>query len=197
VKISSKKLFFELNLFEKIATEVLYVGEKFPEIYKAIAADQDARGQLKKQIRLLDQQFIQEKTPDLPGVNFVTSEFSVEDFSLKEGRPRMIPEVVLLFTCLRGYYGSVTDRDICDRFKDSITLFTFFSNLNIKIPAPTTILENINCLSPETRDLIMKCQLKDILESGLDDFNYVLFDSTSRTGIKLLAYRCRCYPQTF
>ena len=163
----------------KICTEVLSIGEKFPEIYKAITADQDARGQLKKQLRLLDQQFIQEKTPDLPGADFLTSEFFAGALSLEVGRPRMTPEVVLLFTCLRGYYGSVTDRDVCDRFKDSITLFTFFSNLNIKIPAPTTILENINCLSPETRDLIMKRQLKDILESGLDDFNYALFDSTS------------------
>lgn len=163
----------------KFCTEALVLGEKFPEIHKAIIADQDARGQFKKQFRLLDQQFIQDKTSDLPGADFVISELSAEKLSLETGRPRMTPEVVLLFTCLRGYYGSVTDREVCDRFKDSITLYTFFSNLNIKIPAPTTILENINCLSRETRDLIMKCQLTDILENGLDDFNYALFDSTS------------------
>ena len=49
----------------------------------------------------------------------------------------------------------------------------------MKIPASTTILENINCLSRETRDLIMRCQLADILDNGLDDFSYALFDSTS------------------
>jgi len=163
----------------KFCTEVLSVGEKHPEIYEAITADQDARGQLKKQLRLLDQQFNNDQTPDLPGTDFATSEFFAAELSLEAGRPRMRPEIVLLFTCLRGYYGSVTDRETCDRFKDSVTLFTFFSNLNIKMPAPTTILENINCLSRETRDLIMKCQLTDIFENGLDDFNYVLFDSTS------------------
>ena len=163
----------------KFCTEVLSIGEKFPEIYEAITVDQNTRGQFKKQFRLLDQQFIQDKTPNLPGTDFVTSEFSAGELSLEAGRPRMTPEIVLLFTCLRGYYGSVTDREACDRFKDSITLYTFFPNLNIKMPAPTTILENINCISGETRDLIMKCQLADILENGLDDFNYALFDSTS------------------
>ena len=32
----------------KFCTEVLSVGEKYPEIYKAITADQNARGRLKK-----------------------------------------------------------------------------------------------------------------------------------------------------
>lgn len=163
----------------KFCTEVLVLGKKFPKIYEAIIANQDTRGQLKKQFKLLDQQFIKDQTPDLPGVNFVISKISADNLSLETGRPRMAPEIVLLFTCLREYYGSVTDREVCDRFKDSITLYIFFSNLNIKMPAPTTILENINSLSPETRDLIMKCQLEDILKNGLDDFNYALFDSTS------------------
>jgi len=163
----------------KFCTEVLSIGEKFPEIYKAITADQDARGKTKKQLRLSDWQFLNDKTPDLPGVDYASSEIIAEELSLDAGRPRMTPEVVLLFACLRGYYGSVSDRDVCDRFKDSITLFTFFSNLNMKMPAPTTILENINCLSRETRDLIIKCQLTDVFENGLDDFSYALFDSTS------------------
>ena len=162
----------------EFCTEVLSVGEKFPKIYKAIIADQDARGQCKKQIRLLDKQYTQGETPDLPGADFMLPELPEEIF-LEKGRPRMAPEIVLLFSCLRGYYGSVTDRDTYDRFKDSITLFTFFSNLNIKMPGATTILENINCLSQETRDLIMKSQLINIFDDGLDDFNYALFDSTS------------------
>ena len=126
----------------KFCTEVLSIGEKFPEIYEAITVDQNTRGQFKKQFRLLDQQFVQDKTPDLPGADFVTSEFSAGELSLETGRPRMTPEVVLLFTCLRGYYGSVTDREACDRFKDSITLYTFFSNLNINLSSNCLVSSN-------------------------------------------------------
>jgi hypothetical protein len=163
----------------KFSQEVFYLGEKFPEIYRMIKEDQDARGKLKKHLRNLDKEYILNKSADLPGLNFDLSEFSEKALNLQTGRPRMKPELVLLFTCLRGYYGSVTDRDVCDRFRDSMTLYVLLGNLNIKFPRPTTILENINSISNQTRDFIMKCQLETIIENNLDDFKYVLFDSTS------------------
>lgn len=179
---SNNNLFFHTcdTELSKFCGEVFSLGEKFPEIYRRIKADQDARGKLKKRLRELDRQYLLEQTPGLPGLDCDIRELSMEELSLETGRPRMKKELVLLFTCLRGYYGSVTDQDVCDRFRDSMTLYNLFSDLNIrKIPAPTTILENINCLSRGTRDLIVKCQLEDILDSGLDDFTYALFDSTS------------------
>jgi hypothetical protein len=163
----------------KFCREVFLLGEKFPGIYKMIKADQDARGKLKKHLRTLDKEYIRNKTSDLPGFTSDIGNISGLNLNLETGRPRMKPELVLLFTCLRGYYGSVTDREVSDRFKDSMTLYVLLSNLNIKMPAPTTILENINSLSNETRDLIMQCQLEDIMDASLDDFKYVLFDSTS------------------
>lgn len=163
----------------KFCAEVFLLGKKYPEIYQRIEADQDTRAKLKKQLRQLDRQYISNQTPDFPGLDYDISNLSPEELDLKTGRPRMMPELVFLFTCLRGYYGSVTDRYICDRLLDSMTLYVVFGNLNLKMPAPTTILENINCLSRDTRDLILKCQLEDIMNSGLDDFTYVLFDSTA------------------
>lgn len=163
----------------KFCHEVFSLGEKFPKIYKMIKEDQDARSKLKKHLRNLDKEYIQNTTSDLPGFDLDLSEFSEKELNLETGRPRMKAELVLLFTCLRGYYGSVTDRDVCARFKDSITLYVLLSNLNIKMPGATTILENINSLSNETLDFIMKCQLGTIIESNLDDFEYVIFDSTS------------------
>lgn len=182
LKSSNNNLFYHTcdTELSKFCGEVLSLGEKYPEIYRRIKADQDVRGKLKKQFRELDRQYHLGKTPDLPGLACETDELFLEDLSLETGRPRMSPELVLLFTCLRGYYGSVTDQDVCDRFRDSMTLYNLFSDLNMrKMPAPTTILENINCLSRTTRDLILKCQLEDIMNSGLDDFTYALFDSTS------------------
>ena len=105
---------FNCNLFlqssdtelTKICEEVLDLGEKFPAIYAAIKKDQDTRGRLKKQMRLLDKHFNDNKTDDLPGVDFDTSEIVFEQLYLEQGRPRMKPELVLLFILLRGYFGS-------------------------------------------------------------------------------------------
>lgn len=159
--------------------EVLSLGENFPEIYRRITADQDAHGLRKKLLRQLDAEYVRNQTEDLPGLDCKATGTTLANFDLEVGCPRMKPEIVLLFSCLRGYFGSVTDQDVRCRINDSMTLYVFFSNLNIKIPAPTTILENINCLSRETRDLILKCQLEEIMNCGLDDFTYALFDSTS------------------
>ncbi len=161
------------------AEEVLFLGEKFPEIYRRINTDQDALGLQKKLLRQLDAEYVRNQTEDLPGLNCQATGTTLIDLDLEIGRPRMRPEIVLLFTCLRGYFGSVTDQDVCCRINDSMTLYVLFSNLNIKLPAPTTILENINCLSRETRDFILRCQLEDIMNCGFDDFTYALFDSTS------------------
>ena len=163
----------------KYCGEVLSLGAKYPEILERISADQDALGLAKKRLRWLDRKYEEEKHPNLPGlIPEGESEFS-EPSSLESGRPRMKPEVVLLFMCLRGYYGSATDKSAVERYQDSMTLYVLFGNLNMKMPKPTTILENLNCLSEETRSFVMRCQLRDALNLGLDDFESVVFDSTS------------------
>lgn len=159
--------------------EVLKLGESSPEIYKRIEADQDDLGKKKKLLRLQDKAYEKNKTADLPAIKFCPSEISSSDLSLETGRPRMRAELVLLFVCLRGYWGSVTDSDVVDRIEDSMTLHVLLGNLNIKVPSRTTMLENANCLSQSTLDFILECQLCDIKKNGLDDFAYALFDSTS------------------
>ncbi len=163
----------------KFCEEVFSLGEKYPAIYEKIKHDQDAHGKKKKLLRNLDKQYLHSKNTDLPEIGYEALDLSKQEIILAPGRPRMSPELVLLFVLLRGYYGSVSNRFVCDRFKDSITLYVLFSNLNLKIPGTTTILENINSLSNETRDFIFTCQLEDIFNVELDDFSYVLFDSTS------------------
>ena len=163
----------------KFCEEVFLLGEKYPEIYRKIQYDQDVRGKKKKHLRHAERQYLLNKTPDLPGLDIGQSDLLNHEIILEPGRPRMRPELVLLFLLLRGYYGSVTDRAACERLKDSMTLYVLFGNLNVKVPSPIAILENINSLSNETRDFVYKCQLEDIFSNDLDDFSYVLFDSTS------------------
>lgn len=159
--------------------EVLKLGESFPEIYRRIEADQDELGKKKKLLRLQDKAYEKNKTEDLPAIKFCPLEMSTADLSLEIGRARMRTELVLLFVCLRGYWGSVTDSDVVDRMEDSMSLHILLGNLNIKLPSRTTILENANSLSRATLDFIFECQLSDIKKNGLDDFTYALFDSTS------------------
>ncbi len=160
--------------------EVQNLGDRFPEIYKKIAGDQDAWGKGKKDIRVLDQLYIREKTSDIPGLEpGSATDACLSSASLGKGRPRMSPKLVFLFICLRGYWGSVSDRDAYERMRDSMTLHLLFRNMGVSIPGVTTILENINCASTSTHNFIFECQLRHILDERLDDFLGVQLDSTS------------------
>lgn len=104
------------------------MGRKYPEIYRRIATDQDKRGKQKKKLRKLDRQYRLGMMPNLPGIGgYGISEFPEDELNLETGRPRMKAEHVLLFLCLRGYFGSVTDWEVCDRIRDSMTLYVFFN----------------------------------------------------------------------
>ena len=46
------------------------------------------------------------------------------------------------------------------------------------MPGATTILENLNCISNETREYILDAQMELVLREGLDDFSTILIDST-------------------
>jgi hypothetical protein len=177
----------EFNLFllpsdtemTEFIEEVQNLGELFPEIYKKIAEDQDVLAKGKKDIRILDRRHMREKTSDIPGLRPSSVDCDHPVASLGQGRPRMSPELVFLFSRLRGYWGSVSDHDAYERMRDSMTLHVLFMNIGICLPGMTTILENINCVSNSTHNFIFECQLRHILDERLDDFLEVQLDSTS------------------
>ena len=159
--------------------EVQNLGELFPEIYRRISEDQDVLAKGKKDIRVLDRCHTREKTSDIPGLRPTSVDCDHPAASLGQGRPRMSPELVFLFSRLRGYWGSVSDHDAHERMRDSMTLHVLFMNMGVRLPGVTTILENINCVSTSTHNFIFECQLKHIKKEGLDDFLSVQLDSTS------------------
>lgn len=87
--------------------------------------------------------------------------------------------LVFLFMQLRGYWGSISDSQAQCNLFDSMTINIILQNIGVKMPGRSTIVENINVVSNETRELIFKCQLADVFNMNLDDFKEMLIDSTS------------------
>ncbi|MFH1038758.1 MAG: hypothetical protein V1789_08855 [PVC group bacterium] len=149
-----------------------------PEILEAIEQDLDEHGKKKKKIRRADQRFVEELTGGLPGIH--VDEYTVSDFEVRlgVGRPRLSAYLTYVFLMIRGKLGSVTSREAVTFMRESISLYSFLHERGYSMPASTTILENINAVSNEPREMIFKSQLLFILEEGLDDYQKTIIDST-------------------
>jgi len=196
---------------KKVLDQALELAVRKPEILTRIAADQDTLGIAKKRLRLADQRWERAQMLTLPGLPVEEASERPEDgVSLLEGRPRMLAEVVYVFSVLRGYLGSISDQDTRDRLLDSVTVHLYLGNRNLTFPGWTTLLENLNAISHETRCFILEAQLELILEEELDDFSQAILDSTAveansvwptDAGILLAllerAFRCSQKLETF
>jgi len=138
-----------------------------PEILEAIERDLDERGKKKKKLRLADKQFVEEMTGELPDIQL--DEYTVNDFdlSLGVGRPRIPAYLVCVFLMIRGKDGSVTKLKDVTFLQESMSLYSLLREREYKLPAPITILENINAISSDTRDLMFRKQLSLIRQEGL------------------------------
>lgn len=175
-----KELFGEPDTnLSKLIKFTYETGSLYNEIYKRIDADLDRKGIEKKKIRKQDKMYLAMQT------GLLSEEFSDLDHAapivrdLEFGRPRISPEEIFMFICLRGYFNSVTSEEASERMVESVSLQIHYLNINKKMPKPKTINENLNAVSSETMEFIHTCQLKQFLNEGLDDFSYAVFDSTS------------------
>lgn len=149
-----------------------------PEILEAIERDLDEYGKKKKKVRLADKQYAEEMTGELPDIQLDVYTVNDFDLSLGVGRPRMPAYLVCIFLMFRGKNGSVTKLKDVTFLKESMSLYSLLQERGYKLPATTTILENINAISGETRDLMFDKQLSFIRQEGLDDFKKLIADST-------------------
>jgi IS5 family transposase len=99
--------------------------------------------------------------------------------TLEIGRPRLEPYVVYLFLMLRGRFGGCKDQDARLLQEESMTLHCWLENLDLTLPPASTLSENLNAVSNDTRDFIHKAQLRYILDEGLDDLSSLYLDSTA------------------
>lgn len=165
--------------FREYLEEAVSLADHFPDIITSIDADLDRHAKEKKALRLADQKFLDNQTPNHPGLDFVESKTIPAELSLQTGRPRMQPLLVFIFIMIRGFLGSVSDKQACRFITESMSLQAFLNHLGTgKLPGRSTILDNINAVTQQTRDLILDKQIELAISEGLDDFKDLTIDST-------------------
>ena len=150
--------------FREFLEEVEKLGRFAPTIIEAIEKDLDANAREKKKLRLEDRKFYESRTAELPELNIEEQDLLAEKLALAVGRPRMPAYVVFVFLMLRGFLGSLTTKSARRFLCESMSLHAFFQSHELKMPAVTTILENVNLVSHATRELIFEKEIALVLK---------------------------------
>jgi transposase, IS5 family len=165
-----------LNDFLNEIHQIAYLE---PSIVERIDEDLDLHAKKKKLLRLADVQFLAGQTPDLPKLQLQLRELKLDDIELETGRPRTEAYIVYLFLMLRGWAGGCKDQQARLLLEESITLKLWLEHLGLQLPPASTLSENLNAVSNQTRRLIHQAQLRYIVQQSLDDFQKCFIDSTA------------------
>ena len=150
-----------------------------PAILDHIKGDLDAHGMRKKLLREADRRFLEGQTMALPTLKIELREIDLSKLQLEVGRPRMEPYLVYLSLMLRGRFGGCRVQDARLLQEESMTLHWWLENVGLSLPPASTLSENLNAVSNDTRDFIHKAQLRYIINERLDDFSSLYLDSTA------------------
>jgi hypothetical protein len=151
-----------------------------PLILDKIYGDLDHHGKIKKKMRILDTRWVLSQSRKLPYIVTEESKIIEDDLRLQGGHPRMEAYLVYMFLMLRGFLGGVKSSEFKLFLMESKTVELLFSYCNVgKIPGFSTISENINAVSAETRGFIFDAQIRMIIDEDFDDFKDLTVDSTS------------------
>lgn len=165
--------------FREFLEEVDELARFAPEIIEAIEKDLDAYARARKSLRLADKKFMESGTVDLPAMNIQERNILAAELKLAVGRPRLPALAVYLFVMIRGFLGSLTTKPARRFLRESMTLYGWLQVRGLRLPAVTTILENVNLVSQATRELIFDKQIARVLGDKLDDFKRLTIDSTA------------------
>ena len=150
-----------------------------PSIVERIDEDLDLHAKKKKLLRLADAEFLAGQTLDLPKLQLQLRELQIDKIQLETGRPRTDAYIVYLFLMLRGFNGGCKDQHARLLLEESITLRLWLEHLGLQLPPASTLSDNLNAVSNQTRALIHQVQLRYIFQQGLDDFQKCFIDSTA------------------
>ncbi len=165
--------------FRDFLDEVEELAGFAPQIIEAIEKDLDAHAREKKKLRLEDRRFFEGRTAELPELDIEEENILAAELNLGAGRPRMPAYAVYVFVMIRGFLRFVdheTGTAVCARVDELVRIF---AEGGLRMPAVTTILENVNLVSHRTRELIFDKQIGFILQEQWDDFGKLTIDSTS------------------
>lgn len=165
--------------FREYLDKTVELARFAPEIITAIDEDLDTHAREKKKLRLEDRAFFANQAQGLPELDIEERALLIKDLRLAVGRPRMPAEVVFVFLMMRGFLGSVSSKQSWRLLGESMSLYGFFVQRGLKMPGVSTILDNINAVSHQTRKLIFDRQIVQILQQELDDFKMLTIDSTA------------------
>ena len=130
-----------------------------------IDEDLDLHAKKKKLLRLADAEFLAGQT-DLSKLQLQLRELKIDDIELEIGRPRTEAYIVYLFLMLRGLNGGCKDQHARLLLQESITLRLWLEHLGLELPPASTLSDNLNAVSNQTRSLIHQVQLRFILQGG-------------------------------
>ena len=166
--------------FGQVISDALTLLERFPEIEQMVFRDQELYGEQKKQNRIQYEEWRKAQTPQFSQWEWAEPHEGKRAIRLERtGCPRMPAKMVYLFCVLRGYLSSMSAVHAVDKVNDSRAVESYLAQTGQKLPAPRTILDNINTVSQDTLNYILDCQLKMTIDHELDDFNEQILDSTS------------------
>ena len=106
-------------------------------------------------------------------------ELQIDKIQLEIGRPRTDAYIVYLFLMLRGFNGGCKDQHARLLLEESITVKLWLEHLGLELPPASTLSDNLNAVSNQTRRLIHQVQLRYIVQGRLDDFQKCFIDSTA------------------
>jgi hypothetical protein len=165
-----------------LIADTLALGHANPHILESIDLDRDVVALEKKKERMEDRHWLRSHSQPVLGLDDDESLEGLSVVRLGFGRERMPAMVVLVFLSLRGYFGGYKDRKTSTALAESRTLEILFMNFGMKMPGASTILDNINAVTPATLELILDAQIKLASFEKLDDFKEILVDSTHCAG---------------
>lgn len=164
--------------FGDFLNQSLCFWRRHPVIQAAINTDLDAHALAGKRLRQQDKDFRLAQSGALFTEPVAGQVEAVVEF-LAPGRPRTPALVVFLIAMTTGYQGSLYGACHRTLLLESVSLRTLLDDFGHKLPAPHTIGPLMDSLSESTLALILRAQLADIFEEGLDSFTDITVDSTA------------------
>jgi len=153
-----------------------------PEILVRVEADLNRHGREKKAARILDVQWGEAQSMNLPALDAAPGVVDPDRLKLGVGRPRTPAYVVYMFMLGRGFFGGFKSSNASTLLLESKTMEVFLTNQGMRMPGFSTVHELANAVSNDTRSFILDAQLREVLRERWDDLSKLLVDSTGVEG---------------